>query len=160
MRLAPAEGSVNLTSAWLIDAKLHNRTSAAVVHPETARKGECIIAWLRREACNAEIPGDWLYVHACMRGMGIVGCRRHADVLPAPARTSFCHYPSLAPSPKGYSFMTRSPRSPSGRPMMIPQMQIGFVGCRLDPSSSRYESLIHNIARGRVTFHKRIRHRV
>ena len=36
VRLAPAEGSVNLTSAWLTDAKVHNRTSAAVTHPETA----------------------------------------------------------------------------------------------------------------------------
>jgi hypothetical protein len=44
VRLAPAEGSVNLTSAWLTDAQQHKRTSTAVVHPGTAPKGECIIA--------------------------------------------------------------------------------------------------------------------
>ena len=64
VRLAPAEGSVNLTSAWPRDAKVHNRTSTAVTHPKDPSKGECIIAQQRREACNAGICGDWLCVHA------------------------------------------------------------------------------------------------
>jgi len=56
---------------------------ATVVHPQVPSKGECIIAQLRREAYNADKSGDRLCVHAQTRGMGIVGCRRHAGVLPA-----------------------------------------------------------------------------
>jgi len=99
LRLSPAEGSVNLMSAWLIDAKLQTRTSTAVVHPETAQKGECIIAQLRREACNVDFPSNRLYVHAWVLGMGIVGCRRHTDVLPALAR--FCQHSARDSSSRG-----------------------------------------------------------
>jgi hypothetical protein len=63
-RLAPAEGSVNLTSAWLIDAKLHIKTSATVAHLGTPSEGERIIAQLRRETCNDDNPGDRLCIHA------------------------------------------------------------------------------------------------